>query len=50
MAHVMGLFVPDDLSDFPELDRTADIYRLDFTNLPQGELHVDGATGGHVHQ
>ncbi|GMR12092.1 MAG: hypothetical protein BMS9Abin29_0279 [Gemmatimonadota bacterium] len=47
MAHMMGIFVPDDLSDFPELDRSADLYNLDFTNLPTGELHVDGAIGRH---
>ena len=49
MAHMMGLFVPDDLSDFPELDRTADIYHLDVTGLPQEELHVGEASGGHLH-
>ena len=49
MAHMMGIFVPDDLSDFPKLDRSADIYQLDFTNLPAGELHVDGAIGRRTH-
>ena len=49
MGHMMGILVPDDLSDFPELDRSADIYHLDFTNLPAGELHVDGASGRHAH-
>lgn len=49
MGHMMGILVPDDLSDFPELDRSADIYHLDFTNLPAGELHVDGAIGRHAH-
>lgn len=49
MGHMMGIFVPDDLSDFPKLDRSADIYHLDFTNLPAGELHVDGAIGRHAH-
>lgn len=36
------------LSDFPMLDRAADIFHLDFNNLPPGELHVDGAIGRHA--
>ena len=34
MAHIVGLFVPDDLSLWPKLDRSTDAYWLDVTSLP----------------
>ena len=34
MAHFLGLFVPDDLTLWPKLDRSTDAYWLDVTSLP----------------
>jgi hypothetical protein len=34
MAHGVGLFVPDDLAGWPELDRQSDTYRVDVAALP----------------
>ncbi len=34
MAHIVGLFVPDDLTLWPKLDRSTDAYWLDLTSLP----------------
>lgn len=44
MAHIVGLFVPDDLSRWPALDRSTSAYRIDVEALPP---RVDEA--GHRH-
>jgi hypothetical protein len=42
MAHVVGLFVPDDLSRLPDVDRSSREYLLDLSGLPE-------RIGGHSH-
>lgn len=44
MAHIVGLFVPDDASAWPELDRSSEAYRRDVAALP---APIGG--GSHVH-
>lgn len=44
MAHIVGLFAPDDADEWPELDRNAEAYRLDVSALPPP---LDGS---HVHR
>lgn len=34
MAHISGIFAPDDFGDLPELDRTTDLYAKDVSALP----------------
>ena len=42
MAHIVGLFVPDDLAAWPRIDRESPEYRADIAGLP-------GPIGAHVH-
>jgi hypothetical protein len=54
MAHIVGIFAPDDMSLWPELDRASEWIRLDVSALPGpvGETsgdapHGEGGHGGH---
>jgi hypothetical protein len=62
MAHMAGLFVPDDLSDWPKIDPANAEYQRDLTALQvrgheaapdghggHGESHNASASGGHQH-
>lgn len=42
MAHISGIFAPDDLAEWPELDPSAEAYRVDVAALPPplGGAHV----------
>lgn len=42
MAHLMGIFVPDDFAAWPAADEESDIYKLDLSGLPQEVLRPTG--------
>ncbi len=47
MAHLMGIFAPDDMTDWPAIDETLDIFQLDMAGLqfPRGEMRPTDPTG-----
>lgn len=49
MAHIVGMFAPDDLSHWPDLDRDDPIVRLDVAVL-RGEIPRGTGAPSHVHE
>lgn len=48
MAHIVGMFAPDDLSRWPVLDRESDEVKHDIAMI-RGEIPRGAAAGGHHH-
>jgi hypothetical protein len=49
MAHMAGLFVPDDIEDWPKIDPSNPEYRRDMAALQVRGTTADQGAGGHQH-
>jgi hypothetical protein len=47
MAHMVGLFVPDDMSKWPKIDPSDPTYQRDLASLQVRGEDVNGQHGGH---